>query len=50
VFPTTVTFTDGTQAANLEEPTPINLGTHTLDDVVDFAVDTSKRLKRPNHG
>jgi cytochrome b6-f complex iron-sulfur subunit len=49
VFPSTITFSDGTVVNNADAPEPINLGGRTLDQIVEVAVDTSKRLRRPNH-
>jgi cytochrome b6-f complex iron-sulfur subunit len=49
VFPATITFADGTTANNADAPEPISLGGRTVDQIVDVAVDTGVRLKRPNH-
>lgn len=53
-FPTTITFTDGKLATTPTDasgsPLPIDLTGRTLEDILEVAVDTGKKLKRPNHG
>jgi cytochrome b6-f complex iron-sulfur subunit len=49
VFPSTITFSDGTTVTNAEAPEPVSLGGRSLEDIVDVAIDTGVRLKRPNH-
>lgn len=49
VFPSTITFSDGTVVSNAAAPEPVSLGGRTLDQIVEIAVDTGVRLKRPNN-
>ncbi|HEX2622076.1 MAG TPA: ubiquinol-cytochrome c reductase iron-sulfur subunit [Phototrophicaceae bacterium] len=50
IFPSTITFEDGTVLETGADPNPIDLGGRAVDTVVDLAVDTGKKIKRPNHG
>ncbi len=50
VFPSTITFADGTVLTTGDDPAALDLGGRPADTIVDIAIDTGKKLKRPNHG
>ncbi len=49
VFPSRITFSDGSVVETGAEPEPLQLGGRSVADIVDVAVDTGRRLRRPNH-
>jgi cytochrome b6-f complex iron-sulfur subunit len=49
-FPLALTMADGRVLSNSEDGLPISLGSYTMDDIVDVAVDTGDRVLGPPHG
>jgi cytochrome b6-f complex iron-sulfur subunit len=50
IFPSRITFNDGTVVEATGETEPLQLGGRTVAEIVDLSVDTGSRIRRPNHG